>query len=64
MAKKPNGFTAWIVVGLTVLAMYTTTVVWGIRLESKTELNKTEIGHWAEDIKEIKGDIKLILEKL
>lgn len=64
MAKKLNGFTAWIVVGLTVLAMYTTTVVWGVRLEGKTEVNETKIECVAEDISEIKESINKILEKL
>ena len=64
MAKKPNGFTAWIVVGLAVLAMYTTTVVWGVRLEGKTKINETKIEGVAGDIGEIKESINKILEKL
>lgn len=64
MAKKLNGYTAWIIVGLTVLAMYTTTVVWGVRLEGKTKENKTEIKHVSEDIRQINENIKTILEKL
>ncbi len=65
MAKKLlNGYTAIIAVVLTAMVLYTGTIVWGVRLEGKTEVNKVNITHVAEDIGEIKGDIKTILEKL
>jgi len=64
MAKKINGYTAWVVVGLTVLAMYTTTVVWGIRLEGKTNINEEKIKHVDKHIGEINEKMDIILEKL
>lgn len=60
MAKKLlNGYTTWITIGITLLILYTGTVVWGVRLESKTKL-----GHVAEHIKQINEKMDIILEKL
>ncbi len=64
MAKKINGYATWIMIGLLVFGMITGGVVWAVRAEGKIELNKTNISHVAEDIGEIKDDIKTILEKL
>jgi hypothetical protein len=64
MAKKLNGYTSWILVALVVFGMITGSIVWAVRAEGKIEVNKTNIDHVAEDIGEIKGDIKQILEKL
>ncbi len=65
MAKKLlNGYTAWILTGLAVMAFIAAPVIWAVRAEGKIEVNKVNINHVAEDIGEIKDDIKLILEKL
>ncbi len=64
MAKKINGYAAWTVVALLIFGMITGGIVWAVRAEGKIEVNKTNISHFAEDIGEIKDDIKLILEKL
>ncbi len=65
MAKKLiNGYTARITIGITLLILYTGTVVWGVRLESKTKVNETKIGHVAEYIKQINEKMDIILEKL
>lgn len=62
--KLINGYTAWIMIGLVVFGIITGGVVWAVRAEGKIEVNKTNINHVADDIKEIKDDMKLILEKL
>lgn len=65
MAKKLiNGYTAWILTGLAAIAFVAAPVIWAVRAEGKIEVNKTNINHVAEDIGEIKDDIKIILEKL
>ena len=65
MAKKLlNGYASWIMIGLVVFGMVTGGIGWAFRAEGKIEVNKANIDHVSGDIKEIKGDIKLILEKL
>lgn len=64
MAKKLNGYAAWVMIGLVVFGIITGGVVWAVRAEGKIEVNKTNINHVAGDIGEIKDDIKIILEKL
>ena len=64
MKKLMNGYTAWILTGIAVTAFIVAPVIWAVRAEGKIEVNKTNINHVADDIGEIKEDIKTILEKL
>lgn len=64
MAKKLNGYMSLILVGIAAIAFIVAPVIWAVRAEGKIEVNKVNISHVAEDISEIKGDIKTILEKL
>ncbi len=65
MVKKLlNGYTAWIALGVTLLVLYTGTIVWGVRLESKTKINGIGIDYVSEDIRQINEKMDIILEKL
>ena len=65
MAKKLlNGYTALAAVVLTAMVLYTGTIVWGVRLEGKTNINTVNIGHVADDIEQINTKMDKILEKL
>ncbi len=65
MAKKLlNGYTAWIGLGVTLLILYTGTIVWGVRLEGKTKINGVGIKYISEDIRQINEKMDKILEKL
>lgn len=65
MAKKLlNGYTAWVGLGITLLVLYTGTVVWGVRLEGKTGVNSAEIRHIDKYMQQINEKLDILLEKL
>lgn len=64
MAKKLNGYTAWIMIGIVIFGTVAGGIVWAVRAEGKIEVNKVNINHVVEDIGEINENIKTILEKL
>ncbi len=68
MAKKMNGYTAWIMVGLVIFGTVAGGIVWAVRQEGKVNKNTSDIielrSDYKEDVGEIKDNIKIILEKL
>ncbi len=65
MAKKIlNGNTSTLLAFMAVILFIVAPVIWAVRQEGKVNKNTSDLTDFKADVREIKTDIKLILEKL
>jgi heme exporter protein D len=67
VTKKLNGSTKWVAIGITVLMIFGSLFAQGVmtkqKLEDHIEFQNKEDAELREDIREIKRDIKELLQK-
>ena len=65
MAKKLlNGNTSTLLAFMAVILFIVAPVIWAVRQEGQVKKNTADLVEFKKDVREMKTDIKLILEKL